>query len=365
MGILRFFLAVSVVAHHSGDILCLKWMPGNFAVEIFFIISGFYMALVLSEKYSGKGRFVSFYKNRFLRLYPTFLVITLATWAWFFFVWWWLKRIPTNGWVEQYGLMGTAPKVLLVLSNWLMIGNDARCLFHFSHDGQFKIFHAYGTTVASDGATWCGDFGTIGQAWSIGLEIWFYLLAPILSKQRTRVLVSIAVCSVVLKISMETNGFLSYFFFPAQLYYFIAGMITQRLGTRLKNESTTKRVGVLLCLIFALVTVGFQIIPISWWTWARLVICGAICISLPYIFCAFSSSRFDRWIGNLSYPIYMTHMLVISILTPVMGVWYSPNWALVCSFAGAMLIYYTIEKPIDHLRQSLASKQRATQNFCS
>jgi peptidoglycan/LPS O-acetylase OafA/YrhL len=55
MGILRLLLAVSVIAAHAGPILGTMMVPGNYAVETFFMISGFYMSLILNSKYVGKG----------------------------------------------------------------------------------------------------------------------------------------------------------------------------------------------------------------------------------------------------------------------------------------------------------------------
>ena len=50
MGLLRFILAASVVLAHSGDFFGFKFTGGLIAVETFFIISGFYMALILDTK---------------------------------------------------------------------------------------------------------------------------------------------------------------------------------------------------------------------------------------------------------------------------------------------------------------------------
>ena len=40
------------------------------AVELFFLVSGFYMAMVLNERYVGRGSYWLFASNRVLRLYP-------------------------------------------------------------------------------------------------------------------------------------------------------------------------------------------------------------------------------------------------------------------------------------------------------
>ena len=42
------------------------------------MISGFYMALVLNEKYNQPGQYTMFLKQRFLRLYPTYFILLAA-----------------------------------------------------------------------------------------------------------------------------------------------------------------------------------------------------------------------------------------------------------------------------------------------
>ena len=71
LGIIRFLLAMAVVLSHIGSVMgeIIFSLPhGIIAVELFFIISGFYMALILSGKYSAPGKVKLFYLNRFLRL---------------------------------------------------------------------------------------------------------------------------------------------------------------------------------------------------------------------------------------------------------------------------------------------------------
>jgi peptidoglycan/LPS O-acetylase OafA/YrhL len=54
MGILRFILALSVVIFHAGACWGVKMVQGQVAVQAFYLISGFYMALILNGKYPGK-----------------------------------------------------------------------------------------------------------------------------------------------------------------------------------------------------------------------------------------------------------------------------------------------------------------------
>lgn len=80
MGVLRFLLAVSVVLAHSTDIFGFSLVNSVVAVQAFYIISGFYMTLILNEKYIGKSNsYRLFITNRFLRLYPIYWVVLLLT----------------------------------------------------------------------------------------------------------------------------------------------------------------------------------------------------------------------------------------------------------------------------------------------
>ena len=79
MGTLRFLLAISVVFFHFNELES-RMVGGSMAVQSFYVISGFYMALILNEKYStGKGSYSLFLSNRLLRLYPLYLLVFVMT----------------------------------------------------------------------------------------------------------------------------------------------------------------------------------------------------------------------------------------------------------------------------------------------
>ena len=80
MGLIRFLLAMSVVAAHSAPILGSTLVGGKIAVQSFFLISGFYISLILNEKYpAGLQGNLLFYGNRFLRIYPIYWAVLLLT----------------------------------------------------------------------------------------------------------------------------------------------------------------------------------------------------------------------------------------------------------------------------------------------
>ena len=88
MGLLRLALALIVVAHHIphyiqgnhsfGNIMSL--LDGMVCVPVFFIISGFYMSMVINEKYAKSERFLmAFFAGRVLRLFPLYLFVLAAS----------------------------------------------------------------------------------------------------------------------------------------------------------------------------------------------------------------------------------------------------------------------------------------------
>jgi peptidoglycan/LPS O-acetylase OafA/YrhL len=71
MGVVRTLLAIAVVVTHTGPLFPgVTMIPGTLAVQAFYVISGFYMALVLSTKYSDHAS--DFYAARALRIFPIY-----------------------------------------------------------------------------------------------------------------------------------------------------------------------------------------------------------------------------------------------------------------------------------------------------
>ena len=75
MGTLRVILALSVAVWHIPGELT-RWIDGSIGVIFFFIISGFYMALVINEKYRDAS--AVFYQARIMRIFPPYLAMCTA-----------------------------------------------------------------------------------------------------------------------------------------------------------------------------------------------------------------------------------------------------------------------------------------------
>ncbi len=86
---LRAFAALFVVVTHSlhevKEMLASRGMhfddkvyPGDFGVDIFFILSGFIMAYVSRDAFAGKGASLDFLRRRIIRVAPMYWIMTLV-----------------------------------------------------------------------------------------------------------------------------------------------------------------------------------------------------------------------------------------------------------------------------------------------
>src|SRR3954451_18121971 len=124
MGMLRLFLALCVVSQHTKNPFRVKLLDAGSAVFVFFVISGFYMAMILNEKYTGHGANRTFYWNRVLRLWPAYAISTILLVT--VYVHW--------DYVELLGALPWTSVVFIVLSHVTAIGQDLFSLFSFTPD---------------------------------------------------------------------------------------------------------------------------------------------------------------------------------------------------------------------------------------
>lgn len=359
MGGLRVPLAISVVFSHMKSTHGLGFYPGNMAVEMFFMISGFYMSLILSKKYStgSMAGIGNFYASRFFRLWPIFIITSAAVVAWWYAASIVLGHRPMSaGPVAEY-LDNRFIEGLIYLSDVIMLGQDLPALFHVSADHVLKLTFGPGEALP-DGSLSLVGFVNIGQAWSIGTEIWFYLLAPFFMRRSWVVLVLIMACCLVLRYAMDANGFMVYFFFPTQLPLFLAGMLGYRLNSRWINPTMA---AVCLAVIFAgSIAFGAADAVDQSFKW---VLYGFVALTIPAIFRLTRVSSVDRTIGELSYPIYITHILLQVMLAAVAKrLGFTPTVELLVVVVGCVswILYVYVDRPVQAWRERFAKPPKAS-----
>ncbi|RYF91782.1 MAG: acyltransferase [Chitinophagaceae bacterium] len=320
MGILRFILAVSVVLFHSSSIFGVAFVGGQTAVQAFYIISGFYMTLILKEKYIGANKsYKLFISNRFLRLYPIYWIVFLITLIYALIV-----LVYTGGsnygiltnFVTYYNSMGIGSFVFLAFVNVFLFLQDV--LFFLGLNtatGQFFFtpdFHQTNPYV--------NMFLLVPQAWTIGMEITFYLIAPFLVTKRLRFVAVLIAASLVLRLILRSYGLTndpwSYRFFPTELLFFMLGTVAYHAYLKIKSYNLKP---LALQLIFGgimLLTIMFSFIhvPANLFALKHPAYLVAFFVSLPFVFLLTKRWKRDSKIGDLSYPIYISHILLLTWL---------------------------------------------------
>ena len=299
MGLFRVILAISVVLSHivKTETPFYQGFGGTNSVEIFFLVSGFYIALILDKTYKSKRMF---YLNRILRLYPVYLIVCLLVL---------LTSILRRGFAEN--LFGYSPLVLLIstFSNLTLIGTDWLMFFDTSNGG----IQLTSSVVTGDRMR---DLLWIAPAWSLGIEITFYAMAPILCRWRSRFLIAaiIGLCTIRIFFNQSEFNFAgSPFdarFFPFELPYFLVGILLYRCKRDAKLEVTIPLKYLysalfLFFLIFEPIRSGFDLSRTA--SMAVLVIVAAVVVLFG------QSSEFDRKFGELSYPIYISHVFIAQV----------------------------------------------------
>jgi peptidoglycan/LPS O-acetylase OafA/YrhL len=351
MGLLRIMLAMAVLLSHLPP-APFQFIGGGLAVQGFFIVSGFYMALVLGGKYSDVGLF---YSNRLLRLLPSYFVM-LAIAAAALFGLSWTVTFSREGFIGAYQHPATA--AFFVFEHIAIMGQDLLFWFQLTPDGALVLDPA--NTPPSDTHVIGWQPLLVPQSWSLSLELLFYLCAPFLARRGWRALAAICAASIALRFAGHAlpldYGLWQGRLFPTSLFLFVLGMLSHRtlpLVTRLSNPLLGWGVAIALYALIA----GLPLLKLDDEI-GRWLVYAAIAAAIPFIFAASNNVAFDRWIGDLSYPLYLTHLVVIAGVL-ITGV---PRPVLVAiggSLALSALLLVLVDRPVDRWRQARAAAPRA------
>lgn len=348
MGSIRFFLASAVVIWHGGGIA--GWFPynGTACVLLFFVISGFYMALVLNEKYTGRDANLSFWTNRYLRLWPLFAISSLLTLT--------LNSTILRLHTEHISVESLAAVYFSIVTMIAYEAQDLLCLAEF---GAL-------TMCSPSGGMPIKSYFPLSQGWSLGLELWFYFLAPFFVRRFTSTLVvlAVAVCLLVLSRWMNVDEVWKYRFFPNVLFYFLLGVLSYWAAKRLSLESSKLyRIAghvALVCTLLALAVPDLLsfVAPPQHHNKILMTIFFAF---IPTWFAETRSNKWDNLIGELSYPMYVVHLVGIGWLLRF-GV--ASEWTgflgLVIAIAASLLLYSAVDRPVDRFRQQLFRRSRTS-----
>lgn len=342
MGFIRLLLALSVILGHSQPICGYFGVAAAVAVSAFFMISGFYMAMICTEKYNGPNGTRAFYSNRILRLLPTYwiaLVLAVVSYSYLRFV---AAKEFAFPWFDEFEKCRITDLIALSIPNLFLLGSDLLYLLSFSGNGEWH----FNLSATTDRA---GRFLIDSPAWSVGSEIWFYLLVPWIANWRMVSLISVGAVSLALQLYLEAaTPWSSYFVFPANLVYFVCGMISFRLFRSRIFSDTLSKFSLPIFRIFAAYLTLRQYIPFV--RNYALSVYVPLFLCLPFLFHASKRWQLDRNIGNLSYPLYIIHLPLIRFLELRFAIIDGVS-VIAVAMAMSVLILKVVEEPLERYRQ--------------
>lgn len=343
MGYFRILLALGVVLFHTGSLFSYTGINGIVAVHIFFIISGFYMALILKNKYAQtKHPYYTFLTNRFFRIYPIYEIVLL------------ISICESFLHISHFNISSILMGMYSMFPNYISarhgIGaiEDVTLLVRFDYFSPAMLYN---------------NLPFVSPAWTLILELLFYIIAPflILFKKRYIFLLTLVfLCIHFLTSHFYTiNGkYVSDYFFLSNLFFFLFGIISYYFYMLIKEKSIHIKYSFLLSCAFLVIILLWNYFPESKFHWIIIKEWSMYFLTpivIPLLFDSFKNVPLNNFFADLSYPVYITHFSVIDFLhfelDYASGEKYFTLWTLCITLVFSILLVYLIEKPIDRYRQ--------------
>jgi peptidoglycan/LPS O-acetylase OafA/YrhL len=328
LDVYRFLLALCVMQAHLLGVgsLWLSWQ----AVFSFYVLSGFLMTMVLNEAYGftaeGLARFAA---NRFLRLYPTYYVVLLLTTLCI------LVLGPLN---ELNGSLQMPATLGERLANLAIIG-----LVGFDHS-QINSVRLSPT------------------AWSLSVEIFCYFLLAIYFAASPRRLIVMAIAGGALTLAQIVGaldrpdfGFMNHYrvLQSGLLPFAVGGLCYHWRHLQLFSFSWTK-LAILAGLFIANGLLGHAS-AFHQYVAGLYVAIALNALIVPMLFTAGAAAPWQKLVGNLAYPLFISHWLVGTLLAlylPALPKLSLPYFivASALSIAVALALYVVVDRPVQSLR---------------
>jgi peptidoglycan/LPS O-acetylase OafA/YrhL len=228
MGFARFYLAICVLLMHADHLHELPLPRGRHAVQLFFVISGFYMAMILSGRYASLQ---NFYASRWARIstpyyvhFLAFVVLSLLIGA--FSGQFLALQAYFSDPLSKNGLAGI---LAAATTNFTIFGQDA-VLFFRDNAGEGLQFTS--RFAAHLDPLW--KYLVIPQCWTVSIELFFYALVPFLNRWKSLPLLLLCLGTFAFRIyayeglGLRHDPWMNRFF-PFELGLFVVGMLSWRM----------------------------------------------------------------------------------------------------------------------------------------
>ncbi len=355
MGIFRVLLAIAVLMGHSVPLLGLSFCGSAIAVQAFFIISGFYMSLILNEKYlNHKNYYKLFITNRFLKIFPAywfvFIISVITSLLVYFFKG---DALNLRFYFQNFTLLNFSSIIYFIFTNIFIFFQETTLFFGLNNNTHnFYITENFRNTSP---LLWQGL--VVPQAWTLSLELLFYLIAPFIiiqNKYKYRIWILLSL-SLVLNVVLYLNG-VSFDpwirrIFPTQLFLFLAGYVSYIIYQKIKLQ---KKWNLIICIALLSCTIFYgNIIEFYGKHYLYLFL---VMLGTPFVFNLTKTNNFDRRVGNLSYIIYILHIFIVTLVkyfVPPDTFNYSyPFLLIVITIIGSLIIDQFVLEKIEKIRQA-------------
>lgn len=321
-GTLRLVLALAVAASHAGYYPG-SLNPGVAAVVGFYLISGYVMAGLQHRHYPGTPHATAFYMDRCVRILPQYLFYAGLTLAW---------QLVTK--TETLFLNGP-PRASDLLNNLLIVP-----LNYYMLNGADR-------------------YTLIPPAWSLGAEIQFYIIAPVLLLWPRRILVVgvLSLCVFALALTgVLHNDWYGYRLLPGVLVFFLLGARLQYLHNTMQHRLAA--ITVVVTLLTALAS-GYALRQANmlYQPYNQETLLGlGFALPLVHLLARLKRRVWDDWLGDISYGVFLNHFLIIWLLYP-QGVSHKALPVLLATSIGvSFLSQRYVERPLLHWRKRFRSK---------
>jgi len=277
IGTIRFVLASLVVANHV-------YLPtanrvGAHAVAAFYMISGFLMTRVIQEVYgttpSGTGRF---FVNRFLRIYPPY--------------WVFLSIALLLLWASPTSFGRTYPNMLMPSSDFNLLRNVT--LYDLPRAPEIVI----------------------PPAWTLTVEVFFYIaMGLVLSRARsiTALWFIASLAITVWLIAIRAPFSQRYTPTYAASMFFSTGALIYFYRDRLQRWAPGSTVTWIVFMTFCVTPLLTDWIGLPY---GYVGFYGAAALFTIVLVTAMArkTGPLDRWLGDLAYPVFITHLLAAGLV---------------------------------------------------
>lgn len=303
-GTLRFVLATLVALSHLG-ILWADFNQGVFAVVIFYMLAGMVSYKLIVTYFQNKP--FLYYKDRLKRIAPFYIASLIVA-----------SSAYLLGATSYY--ISKEPTLLDLISNITIIP-----LSYYMYNSQ-------------------DTFTLLPPAWSLGVEIQFYILAPFLLTSK-KLFTCTLICSLVVfslaSISIINVEYFGYRLLIGVIFIFLLGAMIQK--EQYKKQDTYINILAIYTILIALFVYIYFIgekLPYNYETISALL----VGIPLLLYFKSPMPKKIDQYLGFISYGIFLLHFPALWIVSLLPKLNENLYIVLILTVILSMIIQYTIEK---------------------